>query len=100
MPLPRVVVISAWGKGIFLVPPAVTAMFGDRFRTYATAVLIVAGLALIACTAGLAARAAARASAEWWPALSTQADGIGWLIPSGAGWFPWRYYERSIAPDA
>ncbi|MFB7466219.1 hypothetical protein ACFCZ1_22475 [Streptomyces sp. NPDC056224] len=45
--------------------PAVTVMFGDRFGTSATVALIVMGLALIACTAGLAARAAAaRDSAE------------------------------------
>ncbi|MFJ9646358.1 hypothetical protein [Streptomyces sp. NPDC101206] len=44
--------------------PAVSVMFGDRFGTSATAALIAAGLALIACTAGLAARAAARDSAE------------------------------------
>ncbi|GHG62641.1 hypothetical protein [Streptomyces griseocarneus] len=43
--------------------PAVTVMFGDRFGTSATVALIVVGLALIACTAGLAARAAARDSA-------------------------------------
>ncbi|MFA7764465.1 hypothetical protein ACGFNX_11145 [Streptomyces sp. NPDC048723] len=39
--------------------PAVTVMFGGRFGTFATVALIVVGLALIACTAGLAARAAA-----------------------------------------
>ncbi|MFB7260854.1 hypothetical protein ACFCXH_01645 [Streptomyces nojiriensis] len=44
--------------------PAVTVMFGGRFATFATIALIVVGLALIACTAGLAARAAARDSAE------------------------------------
>ncbi|MFE2856602.1 hypothetical protein ACFXJO_36460 [Streptomyces lavendulae] len=47
-----------------VVLPAVTVMFGDRFGTAATVALIVVGLALIACTAGLAARAAARDSAE------------------------------------
>lgn len=36
--------------------PAVTVMFGDRFGDFATAALVVAGLALIACTARLAAR--------------------------------------------
>ncbi|MFF3858066.1 hypothetical protein [Streptomyces sp. NPDC002209] len=40
--------------------PATTVMFGDRFGSAATAALTVAGLALIACTAGLSARAAAR----------------------------------------
>ncbi|MEX2985580.1 hypothetical protein [Streptomyces sp. C36] len=44
--------------------PALTVMFGDRFGTSATVALIVVGLVLIACTAGLAARAAARDSAE------------------------------------
>ncbi|MEU5809964.1 hypothetical protein [Streptomyces sp. NPDC047718] len=44
--------------------PAVSVMFGDRFGTSATVALIAVGLALIACTAGLAARAAARDSAE------------------------------------
>lgn len=44
--------------------PAVTVMFGDRFGPSVTVALIVVGLALIACTAGLAARAAARDSAE------------------------------------
>ncbi|MFD0266166.1 hypothetical protein ACFVGY_06165 [Streptomyces sp. NPDC127106] len=44
--------------------PAVTVTFGDRFGTFVTVALIVGGLALIACTAGLAARAAARNSAE------------------------------------
>ncbi|MFE2877148.1 hypothetical protein ACFXG6_22470 [Streptomyces roseus] len=39
--------------------PAMTAVFGDRLGTAATVVLIAVGLALIACTAGLAARAAA-----------------------------------------
>ncbi|MEU9303301.1 hypothetical protein [Streptomyces sp. NPDC048269] len=43
--------------------PAVTVMSGGRFGTFATAALIVGGLALIACTAGLSARAAARSSA-------------------------------------
>lgn len=47
-----------------VVLPAVAVMFGDRFGTAATVALIVAGLALIACTAGLAARAAAHGSAE------------------------------------
>ncbi|WP_331738153.1 hypothetical protein [Streptomyces sp. NBC_01276] len=47
-----------------VVLPAVAVMFGDRFGPYATVALIVAGLALIACTAGLAARAAARDSAD------------------------------------
>lgn len=42
--------------------PAVTVMFGDRFGASATVALIVVGLALIACTAGLAARVAARNS--------------------------------------
>ncbi|MFJ7775522.1 hypothetical protein [Streptomyces yangpuensis] len=41
--------------------PAVSVMFGDRLGTAATLALIVAGLALIACTAGLAGRSAARA---------------------------------------
>ncbi|MFJ6785059.1 hypothetical protein [Streptomyces yangpuensis] len=41
--------------------PAVSVMFGDRLGTAATLVLIVMGLALIACTAGLAGRSAARA---------------------------------------
>ncbi|MCX4630133.1 MULTISPECIES: hypothetical protein [unclassified Streptomyces] len=36
--------------------PAVTVMFGDGLGTSATVALIVAGLALIACTAGLTAR--------------------------------------------
>ncbi|WP_328925817.1 hypothetical protein OG429_14960 [Streptomyces sp. NBC_00190] len=40
--------------------PAVTVMSGDRFGTSATVALILVGLALIACTAGLTARAAAR----------------------------------------
>ena len=40
--------------------PAVTVMFGDRFGASATVALIVVGLALIACTAGLAARVAGR----------------------------------------
>ncbi|MFD8979847.1 hypothetical protein [Streptomyces sp. NPDC059564] len=40
--------------------PAVTVMFGDRFGTSATVALVVAGLAAIACTAGLAAREAER----------------------------------------
>ncbi|MFD7626362.1 hypothetical protein ACFV7Q_09985 [Streptomyces sp. NPDC059851] len=44
--------------------PAMTVMFGNRLGTSATVALIIAGLALIACTAGLAARAAARNSAE------------------------------------
>ncbi|MEV0409691.1 hypothetical protein AB0I68_02495 [Streptomyces sp. NPDC050448] len=44
--------------------PAVTVMSGDRFGTSATAALVVAGLALIACTAGLSARATARNAAE------------------------------------
>lgn len=43
--------------------PALTGVFGDRFGTSATIALIVVGLALIACTAGLAARAA-RGAAE------------------------------------
>ncbi|MEV6732658.1 MULTISPECIES: hypothetical protein [unclassified Streptomyces] len=38
--------------------PAVTVMFGDGLGTSATVALIVAGLALIACTAGLTARKA------------------------------------------
>ncbi|AYV25518.1 hypothetical protein HET69_21495 [Streptomyces sp. CJ_13] len=38
--------------------PAVTVMFGGRFGTLATVALVVGSLALIACTAGLAARAA------------------------------------------
>ncbi|MER7465226.1 hypothetical protein [Streptomyces sp. NPDC097981] len=38
--------------------PAVAVMFGDRFGAATTAALVVAGLALIACTAGLAARKA------------------------------------------
>ncbi|MFJ5546431.1 hypothetical protein [Streptomyces sp. NPDC093225] len=41
--------------------PALTVLFGDRFGTSATLALIVVGLALIACTAGLTARAAERA---------------------------------------
>ncbi|MFE1896139.1 hypothetical protein [Streptomyces yangpuensis] len=41
--------------------PAVSVMFGDRFAAAATLVLIVVGLALIACTGALAARSAARA---------------------------------------
>ncbi|MFD3468081.1 hypothetical protein ACFWWM_17250 [Streptomyces sp. NPDC058682] len=44
--------------------PAITVVFGGRLGTAVTVALIVAGLALIACTAGLAARAAARDSAE------------------------------------
>lgn len=40
--------------------PAMTVLFGDGHGTFATVALIVVGLALIACTAGLAARAAAR----------------------------------------
>ncbi|WP_328792559.1 MULTISPECIES: hypothetical protein [unclassified Streptomyces] len=44
--------------------PAMTVVFGGRLGTAVTIALIVAGLALIACTAGLAARAAARDSAE------------------------------------
>ncbi|MEU5050829.1 hypothetical protein [Streptomyces sp. NPDC021096] len=40
--------------------PAATVLFGDGLGTFATVALIVVGLALIACTAGLAARAAAR----------------------------------------
>ncbi|GAA0274309.1 hypothetical protein GCM10010302_09940 [Streptomyces polychromogenes] len=44
--------------------PAVTVMFGERFGTPGTIALIVVGLALIAATAGLAARATARDSAE------------------------------------
>ncbi|MFJ3200544.1 hypothetical protein [Streptomyces sp. NPDC086989] len=43
--------------------PALTVVFGDRFGTSATIALIVVGLALIACTAGLAARTA-RGAAE------------------------------------
>ncbi|MER6781762.1 MULTISPECIES: hypothetical protein [unclassified Streptomyces] len=39
--------------------PAMTVVFGDRLGTFATVALIVVGLALIACTAGLAARTAA-----------------------------------------
>ncbi|KJY47179.1 hypothetical protein VR46_05010 [Streptomyces sp. NRRL S-444] len=38
--------------------PALSVVFGDGFGTAATVALVVAGLALIACTAGLAARAA------------------------------------------
>ncbi|MBB5119546.1 hypothetical protein AF335_28445 [Streptomyces eurocidicus] len=41
--------------------PAVSVMFGNRFGTTATVVLTVLGLALIACTAGPAARSAERA---------------------------------------
>ncbi|MFF4456371.1 hypothetical protein [Streptomyces goshikiensis] len=44
--------------------PALTVMFGDRLGTSATVALIVVGLALIACTAGAAARSAARDSDE------------------------------------
>lgn len=44
--------------------PAVTVMFGDRLGTFATIAFIVLSLAAIACTAGLAARAAARDSAS------------------------------------
>ncbi|MFB6560385.1 hypothetical protein ACFCYH_16115 [Streptomyces sp. NPDC056400] len=44
--------------------PAITVVFGGRLGTAVTVALIVAGLVLIACTAGLAARAAARDSAE------------------------------------
>ncbi|MET8751946.1 hypothetical protein ABZW32_17865 [Streptomyces sp. NPDC004667] len=44
--------------------PALTVMFGDRFGTAGTVALIVGGLALIACTAGLAARSAAHDRAE------------------------------------
>ncbi|MFF2787865.1 hypothetical protein ACFVT6_14010 [Streptomyces sp. NPDC058049] len=44
--------------------PAVTVMFGDRLGTLATVALIVVGLALIACTAGLAARAAAHSAEQ------------------------------------
>ncbi|MET9693204.1 hypothetical protein ABZY81_32975 [Streptomyces sp. NPDC006514] len=44
--------------------PAITVVFGGRLGTAVSVALIVAGLALIACTAGLAARAAARDSAE------------------------------------
>ncbi|MFI9202819.1 hypothetical protein [Streptomyces sp. NPDC053048] len=44
--------------------PAVTVLFGDRLGTSATVALIVVNLALIACSGGLAARAAARHSAE------------------------------------
>ncbi|MFD7561338.1 MULTISPECIES: hypothetical protein [unclassified Streptomyces] len=44
--------------------PAVTVMFDDRLGPWVTVVLIVVGLALIACTAGAAARAAARNTAE------------------------------------
>ncbi|MFF4427287.1 hypothetical protein ACFY04_42315 [Streptomyces sp. NPDC001549] len=44
--------------------PAVTVMFGGRFGTFATVALIVVGLALIACTGGLAARAAARSAEQ------------------------------------
>ncbi|MEW2587913.1 hypothetical protein [Streptomyces virginiae] len=40
--------------------PALTVVFGDRLGTPATLALIVAGLVLIACTAALTARAAAR----------------------------------------
>ncbi|MFK0049424.1 hypothetical protein ACIQU4_36085 [Streptomyces sp. NPDC090741] len=39
--------------------PATAVVFGDRFANSATAALTCAGLALIACTAGLSARAAA-----------------------------------------
>ncbi|MEU2394940.1 hypothetical protein [Streptomyces sp. NPDC007369] len=44
--------------------PALTVMFGDRFGTFVAVAVIVGGLVLVACTAGLAARAAARDSAE------------------------------------
>lgn len=44
--------------------PAVTVMFGNRLGTSATVALIVTALALIACAAGLTARAVARDSAE------------------------------------
>ncbi|MFI5665466.1 hypothetical protein [Streptomyces sp. NPDC051704] len=40
--------------------PAMTVVFGDRLGTAATVALIAVGLVLIACTAGLAARTAAR----------------------------------------
>ncbi|MFC9812114.1 hypothetical protein ACFVJM_08615 [Streptomyces virginiae] len=40
--------------------PALTVVFGDRLGTPATLALILVGLVLIACTAALAARAAAR----------------------------------------
>ncbi|MFE2553346.1 hypothetical protein ACFXGI_33145 [Streptomyces sp. NPDC059355] len=40
--------------------PAMAVVFGDRLGTFATVALIAAGLVLIACTAGLAARTAAR----------------------------------------
>ncbi|MCX5147995.1 hypothetical protein OHB36_14645 [Streptomyces sp. NBC_00320] len=40
--------------------PAMAVVFGDRLGTAATVALIVLGLVLIACTAGLAARTAAR----------------------------------------
>ncbi|MFJ8164274.1 hypothetical protein ACIRBY_25585 [Streptomyces sp. NPDC096136] len=43
--------------------PALSVLFGDRLGALATAALVVAGLVLIACTAGLAGRAA-RESAE------------------------------------
>ena len=43
--------------------PALSVVFGDRLGTPVTLALIVVGLALIACTAALAARAAARDSA-------------------------------------
>ncbi|MFF8264497.1 hypothetical protein [Streptomyces virginiae] len=39
--------------------PALSVMFGDRLGTPATLALILVGLVIIACTAGLAARAAA-----------------------------------------
>ncbi|MFI1972603.1 hypothetical protein BLA24_07905 [Streptomyces cinnamoneus] len=44
--------------------PAMTMTFSDQLGTSATIALILAGLALIACTAGLTARAAARNSSE------------------------------------
>ncbi|WP_327283192.1 MULTISPECIES: hypothetical protein [unclassified Streptomyces] len=43
--------------------PAMAVMFGARLGTSATVALIVAGLVLIACTAGLTARATAHHNA-------------------------------------
>ncbi|MFG2341534.1 hypothetical protein [Streptomyces yangpuensis] len=44
-----------------MVLPALAVVFGDRLGTPATVALILLGLVLIACTAALAARDAARA---------------------------------------
>ncbi|MCX4547077.1 hypothetical protein [Streptomyces sp. NBC_01565] len=63
-PLPATPSMAAAVLPLAVSVPAMTVMFGGRLGTSATVALIVAGLALIACTAGLAARAAARGSAE------------------------------------